>query len=190
MPKAKKWKEYEYNPFRINGAVIRRRGDIKAISVPKMDSDTGVMNADIYIENASMDIEPHVRVFTAFYDLMAAVSSPAISVLAYIMKNITYNDDKVRLNVIDIMKDMRIKSRSSVYAGIDELIRFQVIVNKNEQDMYFINPYLLFKGTRVKWFKETSAAQQGKGWEKLFPKDILTNIKKALDENLGTNLPE
>jgi hypothetical protein len=73
--------------------------------------------------------------------------------LIYIMNHLTYDSDKIQLIVDDLSEKLSIP-RSTMYDSIDKLEEKQFIKRTGKRNMYWINPYLMFKGNRLSKYPE------------------------------------
>jgi hypothetical protein len=132
---------YDKNPFRIESRFIR---PFKTTNI--------TADGEVKVKLKHGDFQEHIRIFPEAYSLLRGMNSMAIELLCYIFKDIS--NDIVRLSIPELMKEFNIASRSTVYRGISDLLDKQFIVRRAGSDVYFINPSLIFKGSRVDWYNK------------------------------------
>ena len=77
------------------------------------------------------------------------LSETSHKLLRYIEGILRSGEDKIKLNVPKFMEESLIKSRSTVYKGIEELCRYNFITPYHKQTYYWINPFRFFNGSRI-----------------------------------------
>ena len=60
----------------------------------------------------------------------------------------------IKINVNKFQEEVGIKSRTTVYKAIEELCINNFITPFTKRTYYWINPHRLFKGDRVKTYKD------------------------------------
>jgi len=70
----------------------------------------------------------------------------------YIVYNIKTNQDYILLKPEIVMNKMSI-SKSTLYSAIQQLVDSSIIVKKSVSE-YWINPYFIFKGNRIQYYKD------------------------------------
>jgi len=81
------------------------------------------------------------------------LSEISFKLLFYIFRILQNNEDIVKINTKKFMELSGIKSRSTIYKGIDELCRYGFISPFPKQGYYWINPFMFFKGNRTEKYK-------------------------------------
>ena len=132
---------YDKNPFRIESRFIR-----------PFKSTTLTKDGELKVKLKHGDFQEHIRLFPNAYNEIRGMNSMAIDILCFIFKDMS--EDIVRLSIQDLMKEFGIGSRSTIYRGISELLDKQFIVRKAGTDVYFINPSMIYKGSRVDWYNK------------------------------------
>ena len=123
------------------------------------------VTSDYVIENPSkfaishsylVDTVPAVKVFVtpAARKYIAALSAQAKSLLWYILGILDYNKDTVFLNTNKYMEENNIKSRVTFYKVRDELVDAGFITRHKKASTYWINPFIMFHGDRLKKYKD------------------------------------
>lgn len=151
------------NPF-VSGlhfeAVLKNKK--AAVGIANIVSD-GV-TSDYIIENPSkfdithsylVDTVPAVKVFItpSARKYIGALSAQAKSLLWYIAGILDYNNDTVFLNTNKYMEENEIKSRVTFYKVRDELVDAGFITRHKKASTYWINPFIMFHGDRLKKYK-------------------------------------
>ena len=146
--KLKDYPTYDYNPFRIQSSNMQT---FKATKHQVISQD-GVLLSEKN-DYPLNDIQEHVRIFN--YDIFNGLSSSGIMVLSYIFKELSKGGDEVMLNITLIMEAYGLKSKTAAYTGVIDLVDKKIVAKKIGGDVYYINPAMMFKGTRKDWFIKT-----------------------------------
>lgn len=97
-------------------------------------------------------ITVYPREFLDRYDLVKT-NHNCRELLIYIMNSLTYDSDKIQL-VVDKLSERLSIPRSTIYDSLDKLEELQFIKRTGKRNMYWINPYLMFKGNRLSKYPE------------------------------------
>ena len=136
-----KYCSYNDNPFRVSSDKFRVYPHLKKVT----DGYDTVHKLG--------DQEERISIYPNAYEDFRKLNSMAISILSYMFKEICY--DYVKLNAIELMSLLDVKSKSNIYRGIEDLLEKKFIAKKAGTDVYFINPSKIFKGKRSEWYKKT-----------------------------------
>ena len=127
---------YNHNPFRVNDSHFREFPSI-SLKTAELTKKVG-------------DFEEHIRLYD--YDSIVNLNSMAIKILGFVFKELSF--DIVRINIQELADELNVKSRSTVYRGLIDLLDAQFLVRKAGTDTYFINPAKVFKGKRSEWYQQ------------------------------------
>lgn len=86
-----------------------------------------------------------------YLELIFKMSAKARGVLIHVIRRMEPNSDVVRLDLDgqQIRQDSGYTSKATLYRGLEELIRNEVIAKSVYGGTFFINPNILFNGDRV-----------------------------------------
>ena len=101
------------------------------------------------------DFESHVRTYSMMWDIIWQLSKMGLRVLCHVMKDTGKDKDFVYLNTNDVRDILFVSSRTSVYNAIEELVEWQILAKGSDKDKYWVNPSLMFKGARAKWYSKS-----------------------------------
>lgn len=154
---------HKTNPF-LNNLIIQKGA--KTIKVNStfgqennvvINQDTGELKGTYIGTYRQVDETKFVKLFTQnialTFDLTAA-GIKAFNVLMYAVQNQAINRDSVFLDestLDDFFKIYKLKNLSlkTLYRGINELIKSQILAKSNRVGVYFINPSFVFNGDRL-----------------------------------------
>ncbi|MCS2842640.1 replication/maintenance protein RepL (plasmid) [Bacteroides uniformis] len=171
----------EENPFMkqaiegIENHVVKKYksnsgGDKRAV-VALADTETGEVFKTSFIRQIEVDEEQFTKLylsnFAAFFDL----SQAAIRVFGYFMTCMKPKNDLIIFNRKKCLEYTKYKTDKAVYKGLAELVKAEIIARGPADNLWFINPLIVFNGDRVTFAKtyvrkKTLAAQKKEEAEK------------------------
>lgn len=80
------------------------------------------------------------------------LKSCTLKILAYIGSNLEYNTNLIELNTNEICKIYNITTRT-FYSAVFELDKHNIVWRTNKHSIYVINPFMLYKGSLIRWYK-------------------------------------
>lgn len=184
--KITKYEGFEENPF-LEKAIedieiikktqiirAKERSEVKLIVDEKSGSVEGHTAFMRFIEvDEERFTKLYLSQFSSFWDL----SKPAIRVFGYIMNVLQPNKDWFYFSMEDCLKYTNYSHRNSITNALSMLIEVGLIARSNNHIKYFINPLVVFNGSRV-----TFAKTYIKKKTKLLEYDE-NSIEKAIKEN-------
>lgn len=144
-----------YNPFRVDGTKVRGIGKNEKLHEIDRVAEQGEVRVLSRVEAKKRpygDFEEHIRVFIPAIDLLVNLGVHGLKVFGYMCKTIKKGTDLVVLKPDSVANDTKL-ARVSVYTGIIDLLESGFIYRAEKNYNYYINPALLFKNNRVKWFE-------------------------------------
>ena len=194
------FEKYRENPFlekaiqAVEGGVVKKYKsassyDQRAV-LQAVDPKTGeVLGHTSFIRQVEVDEEKFAKLylsnFSAFFDLKTS----AIKVFGYILTQLKPGQDSFLFNVEDCMKYSNYKSLNPVYNGLNGLITSEIIARGWADQLYFVNPLVVFNGNRVTFAKSyvKRKKEANKKQMNLFEEKKILDLRektKALQEKL------
>ena len=128
-------------------------GSDKKAVVAVADTDTGEVFRTSFIRQIEVDEEQFAKLylnnFAAFFDL----SQAAIRVFGYIMTCMKPKNDMIMFILEDCLEYTKYTSKGTVYRGLAELVKAEIIARGINENLWFINPLIVFNGDRVYFTK-------------------------------------
>jgi hypothetical protein len=147
----KEYGEYSVNPFRIDKNVMVVMPKIKLSNMQHVEGKRYMVDYEKKI--GLSDRERHIRIFWDGWKMIGKLSAAGLVVLEYLGTQIFDGDDEVYLNASYITKELKLNSRTTAYMGIEDLLKMKFIARSYKKDVYYINPFFFFGGSRSKWWK-------------------------------------
>ncbi len=113
--------------------------------------------------SAHWESETHFRMYCSSKNRlqMAKLSFRGLQLWIWMMYEIGYENDFVRINVERMMQECKIKTRKTYKAAVDELRKVGWITPcVGHKNVYWINPAIAFKGSRGRAFPENTVKKQ------------------------------
>lgn len=156
--------KYEKNPFvekaidEVNGHVVKKyktasKTDQKA-TLQAVDPSTGeFIGHTTFVRQIEVDEDKFTKVylsqFSAFFDL----KTQGIKVFGYIMTKLIPKQDIFSFFIKECMDYTGYKTKESIYQGLAQLVKSEIIARGPSDSHYFINPLVAFNGDRVTYAK-------------------------------------
>lgn len=153
------------NPFlkqvveQVNNHVVKRfqnsTSTTKKAVLQAVDPETGEhVGYTSFIRQIVVDDDKFTKVYAqnlqAFFDL----SKTGMRVLAYVFTCLKVSNDKIYFDIDDAMKFTGYKNHRSVYNGLAELLKAEIIARGKKENLYYINPMIIFNGNRINFIKQ------------------------------------
>jgi len=160
LSKLSDYDKHEKNPFlekaiqAVEGGVVKKYKsassyDQRAV-LQAVDPKTGeVLGHTSFIRQIEVDEEKFTKFylsnFSAFFDLKTS----AIKVFGHILNQLRPGEDMFLFFVKDCIKYTGYKTSKPIYEGLSHLVSSEIIARGRADNIYFINPLIVFNGNRV-----------------------------------------
>ena len=138
------------NPFA--SSLVIRAYSVRSGYVPEEGEDGQVLMMDNVVD---MDAESFAKMFDKAENrlVMTGLSFRALQVWTWSMFTVEAGKDYVWVNVPRLMEECRIKAAKTFRAAVTELMRYGYVAPvAGYKNVYWLNPAMGFKGSRVKKF--------------------------------------
>jgi len=157
-----KYEKHKTNPFipeAIDNVQIRKRTQMihptsrEAIHYV-VNSETGEIDGhSAFLRVIEVDEERFVKLFLSELGALWDLSKPALKVFSYVMNCMRMNEDSIFFDPNECMEYTGYKGKKSVFNGLAKLIEHDIIARSTIPYRYFINPMIVFNGSRVTFAK-------------------------------------
>lgn len=160
-----KYEKHENNPFlpeAIDNLRVKKRTQLvhptqrEAVhQVQVIDTQTGEVT-DVhtaFLRVVEVDEERFVKLFLSELGALWDLPKPALRVLTYVIRCLRMNEDRIIFNPKECLLHTGYKTEKSVFTGISELIKHSILARSTLPNIYFINPMIVFNGSRVTFAK-------------------------------------
>ena len=152
---------YEENPFvdrAVKEITIRKktqmiRSSNSEIQMIVSDEDGDIKGYSAFMRFVEVDEDKFAKVYLSQFESFWELSKPAIRVFGYIINTLKPNSDVFHLRMDKCLKYTKYAHANSVISGLSDLIDKEIIAKSKYENEYFINPLILFNGSRVTFAK-------------------------------------
>lgn len=148
------------NPFmkkaieQIGQSVVRKyrssTGTSKNAILHAVDTNTGeIKGHTAFIRQVEVDEQEFVKFYLRELKSFCGLSEKAMKIFNYILKQLKPNTDEFLFLMSECISDTGYKTKTSIYQGLTELIKAEVIAKGKTDVLYYINPMMIFNGNRA-----------------------------------------
>lgn len=168
--KVKKLTDYpvnKINPFmesaveEISGHAVKKwqsmgsgRGQGKAV-LQTVDSTTGeVLGQATFVKRVMLDDERFAKIYLNKISQFFELSKVGIRLLSYVLTALRPREDIIFFSAKDAMEITGYKSKATIYKGLAELVNAEILARGEEDNLFYINPLIIFNGDRIQFMEE------------------------------------
>lgn len=148
---------YHENPFidnMVGELKIKRKTQLlksnnKDTSVMLINSDGDNVGHSAFMRQIQVDEDKFAKIYISQLGALWDLQKTSLKVLSYILSTLKPNDDRVYFDMKDCLKYCDWTGTQSVYNGLLALINAQIIARTDKSHFYYINPSIVFNGSRV-----------------------------------------
>lgn len=129
-------------------------GSDKKAVVAVADTESGEIFKTSFIRQIEVDEEQFAKLYLSNFGAFFDLSTPAIRVFGYCLTCMKPRNDMIIFSVEDCQKYTHYGSKASIYKGLAELINAEIIARGPSDNLWFINPLVIFNGDRVTFAKQ------------------------------------
>lgn len=143
------------NPF-IKGLNI----NVNKIPIKNVYKSTGEKASDGSIIQEQVYSKADAMPFTKYYisselrKIRSLITPRGKELLLWIMDELEAGKDYVEVNRKRYMKELHIKSLNTYKTAVSDLVRYGIIALTLKQDVFWINPEFMFRGSRVRKYRD------------------------------------
>lgn len=162
---------YEKNPFLEQTTITTKKSRITIGTSDDVivNTSTGDISATNVVAVKEVDDAMFIKLFTQNIGLMTGLQAQGVKALSFLMwavQNYAMRKDVVQLDDMtreDFLTNNNIAfSRRTMYQGLSQLEKAQIIAKARKAGFYFINPNFLFNGDRVRFVTEIRRKSKNK----------------------------
>lgn len=175
----KEFERHEENPFMQKALQDVEKHNVKRYrkvnSTGKLTKEAAhvVVNSDgepvaygAFMEYVELDEKQFAKVYIKEMSAFWKLTKAGQKVLMYILSNMKPNNDMVMFSHEKCMEYTGYKHKKNVVIGLADLIKKELVAKSIYEDVYFINPMIVFNGNRIT-FAKTYIKRQEKKKEQL-----------------------
>jgi len=158
------FKKHDKNPFiekaidEINGQIVKQyktaTGMDKRAVLMAMDPKTGeALGHTTFIRQVEVDEDKFAKLYLSQFAVFWELGKQAIRVFGYIMTKMVKGQDTVLFFMHECLQYTGYGSKKPIYQGLADLVKAEIIARTEYDNIYFINPLVVFNGNRVTFAK-------------------------------------
>ena len=152
------------------------------------DENTGEMLGHTqFIRQIEVDEDKFAKLYLSQFSAFWELKKSSIKVFGYILERLTPNKDEFLIIVDECMESLNM-SKSSVYRGLTQLVKENIIARGRADKVYFINPMVAFNGSRITFAKTYIKKQKSESKKVVFEQE--TPITNPNQTNLLDQIEE
>jgi len=178
--------EWDKNPFmsdalndidvKIQRRSVHTSDGTRAIEMVSMDGE--IEKSNRFVQYIEMEEKRFVKEYIEEMSRFFRLSKCAENIYRYIKTILPKEDDRIIFNRKECMEYLGYKTHKSIIDGLVELIDSEIIARTLVNDVFFINPLIVFNGSRVSFAKTFVKKENGSKPE-----------AKQLEENNAIDIP-
>lgn len=106
-----------------------------------------------FVKFIEVDEEKFAKIYLSQFECFWDLSKPAIRVFGYIINILKPNQDFVLIKLEDCLNYTKYKGKNAIITGLSDLIEKNIIAKSVINGVYYINPLIVFNGSRVSFVK-------------------------------------
>ena len=118
-----------------------------------VDKDNNPVGHTSFIRQIEVDEEQFTKFYLSNFSSFFDLKPQAIKVFGYILKQLVPNKDEFMFLLEDCQEYTGYKSETSVRIGLTALLKADIIARGRADFLYFINPMIVFNGSRIAFAK-------------------------------------
>lgn len=128
--------------------------DQKAISLV-IDPDSGeIVGQTTFMRQIEVDEDKFTKLYLTQFQVFFDLTTAGIRVFGYVMTCMKPKNDMIYFDRDECMEYTKYKSVESVYRGLTELLNAGIIARGKNDNVYFINPLIIWNGDRARFVTE------------------------------------
>lgn len=162
-----KFSDYEKNkenPFikdaieHINNRTVKKyrsaTGTDRRAVLQAVDPESGeCLGHTSFLRQIECDEEEFIKFYLRDFRVFFGLSEKAMRVFGYILTQVKPNSDEFIFLIEDCLQHTPYKGKNSIYAALAELISAEIIARGRSEVFFYINPMVIFNGSRVTFAK-------------------------------------
>ena len=132
-------------------------------------ADGTVEGYSAFMRFIEVDEERFTKLYLSQFESFWDLSKPSIRVFGYIMSVLKKDQDSIMIRMDKCLEFTKYKQRAMIISGLSGLVESGIIAKSKYENEYFINPLIVFNGSRVTFAK--------------------TYVKKRSNEKIENQLP-
>ena len=176
---------YKENPFidKMMGELQIKHKTQMLKSTNNRDTDVMLVSSDgealgysAFVRNVKVDPDMFAKLYISQLGALWDLKKPALKILSYLLTILPPNKDKILFDAKECLEYCGWTSHRSIYPGLIGLLNANIIARTEKSYFYYINPSIVFNGSRVTFV--TTYVKRKKGEQPENQLNLLDEIYK------------
>ena len=151
------------NPFlkeaieQIQSNIVKRYKNTSRTSknaiLQAVNSDGELVGHTSFVQQIELDDQQFTKIYLSGFSAFHNLKNQGIRVFGYIMTKLTPKQDMFIFLKDECLEHTGYKSEKSIFIGLGSLVENNIIARGPADNLYFINPMVIFNGDRVSFTK-------------------------------------
>lgn len=133
-----------------NQLLKSKNGDVAKIVV---GNDGEVEAHSVFMRQIEVDEERFAKLYLTQFESFWELKPAAIRVFGYLLKVLKPNEDRVYIDYDECLEYTKYTNKRMLFYGFANLMDAGIIARSNMFNMFYINPLVVFNGSRVTFAK-------------------------------------
>ena len=117
------------------------------------NSDGELVGHTSFVQQIELDDQQFTKIYLSGFSAFHNLKNQGIRVFGYIMTKLTPKQDMFIFLKDECLEHTGYKSEKSIFIGLGSLVENNIIARGPADNLYFINPMVIFNGDRVSFTK-------------------------------------
>jgi intergrase/recombinase len=164
------------------------KGEIQMV----VSQDGEVQGYSAFMRFIEVDEDKFAKLYLSQFEAFWELSKPAIRVFGYIINSLNPHADSFMLRMDKCLEYTKYRQKSMIISGLSDLIENGIIAKSKYENEYFINPLVIFNGSRVTFAKtyirkKKEAEFENKNQLNLFNQNLIGSFENGKKEEIQSN---
>lgn len=172
MSNIRSFEKNKENPFlkeaieQIQSGIVKKykntSGSSRNAILQAVNSDGELVGHTSFVQQIELDEQQFTKIYLSGFSAFHNLKNQGIRVFGYIMTKLTPKQDMFIFLKDECLEHTGYKSDKSIFIGLGSLVENNIIARGPADNLYFINPMVIFNGDRVSFTKTYVKKQKGK----------------------------
>ena len=184
--------KYESNPFieksietiQKNSVVKKQfmKGD-KGVEKHIINEDAEIVGQSLFVRFVEVDEDKFAKLYLNELGILWEMKKPSLKLFSYILTILKQNSDEIYISPTKAGEFTGYKTVTAINNALSQLLELGILARSVEHNWYYINPLVIFNGSRVTFAKTYIKKKRAEKLNDTNQLDLITEIGKLKLEN-------
>jgi hypothetical protein len=141
------------------------KGD-KGVETSIINQDAEIVGQSVFVRLVEVDEDKFAKLYLNELGILWDMKKPALKLFSYIMTVLNQNSDEFYLSATKAGEYTGYKTITAINNALSQLLDLGIIARNVEPNWYYINPLIVFNGSRVTFARTYVKKQKTKQMDK------------------------